>query len=102
MSYATIHRTNERFLLTVLFILIVAFVFATILMFLHPTGALTIFVLGLGTVFIAALIERGFKYRERTAIRQALGRNECPQCGAGVTATGGEWSCAGCGSTFQG
>ena len=76
----------------------VAFIAATILMFLHPTGALTIFVLGLATAFVAALVERGFKHRERTAIRQALERHECPQCGAGVTATGGEWSCARCGA----
>ena len=102
MSYRSIHKANEAYQLTVMWLLIGAFVVAMALMFIHPTGALLLFFMGLGVVLVAGLIEKLFVRAERSAARDALKGHACPSGGAGIDWEPGaaEWHCEMCGSNF--
>lgn len=87
MSYTTIQDGTLRLELTVLGLLIIAFLLAVVLMFVHPTGALTVFAFSLvGTIVFAGFDRR----RRRTALRlacDALAHESCPRCDGPVTAS---------------
>lgn len=103
MSYASIHRSNERFLLVVVLVLIGTGLTTMALMFIHPTAAILLFWFGLLIAFVAAMIELNVRHRERTVIRQSIARRECPQCGGEVHLTDlkqQSWRCDRCESDF--
>ena len=84
-------------------VLIVAFVIAMVLMFVHPTGSLMIFFLGLVCALVGGGVVHVMARAEQTAIRHALQRRECPHCGATggpLEGGAGEWQCRSCGEMF--
>ncbi|MHC4990567.1 MAG: hypothetical protein ACYTGC_06260 [Planctomycetota bacterium] len=104
MDYRSVHQVNERYKLSVMWMLVGAFLLAVVLMFLHPSAALLVFSLGLIFTAVATVIELFFKRAERVAARSALQHHECPSCGAPVErskAHEDEWHCDACGVTFM-
>ena len=103
MSYATLHRTNERFMLVVALVLIGTAFTTMALMFIHPTAAILLFWTGMGIAFLAARVEVNLRSRERLAIRQSLARRQCPQCGSELQVADQcpqTWRCDQCESDF--
>ncbi|MHC4413733.1 MAG: transposase family protein [Planctomycetota bacterium] len=103
MSYDSLHKANERYQLAVMWLLIGAFLVAMALMFVHPTGAILVFWVGLVILGVAVVIEKLVVRAERAAARNALKSHTCPHCGAEVEQDpqpGGEWHCRACSATF--
>lgn len=105
MSYRTLHKANERYELAVMWLLIGAFVLAMALMFVHPTGAILVFLLGLIILAVASIIELVVKRIERSAARTELTHHHCPACGEYIKRSSsgnslGEWHCEKCSANF--
>jgi DNA-directed RNA polymerase subunit RPC12/RpoP len=103
MSYRSIAKANVRYQLTVLFLLIGAFVLAMVLINIHPTAAIIVFWLGMIVLGVAALGEWVIRKAERAAARKELMSHHCPRCGKEVHRDGEgaqEWHCDDCGATF--
>jgi uncharacterized membrane protein len=99
-SYAYIHRANERFMLGVMVFLVIAFIAAMLLMFLHPSGALFMFALGLVVAMVSAVVVKVAKRSERAAVRAAIDAHECPECGGPIRDEAGAWRCDECDHSF--
>ena len=99
-SYASIHKANEQFLLAVIGFLVLAFVAAMILMFVHPSVALGVFAVGLIVALVSGVIEALFKRSERAAVRTSIRAQQCPLCGGPVRDEAGAWSCPECDRAF--
>ncbi len=103
MTYHSIHKAKGSYELTVLWLLIAAFVLAMGLMFVHPTASLLVFFLGFAFLGVAVLIDKLFATMEHSAARRALKSHTCPSCGANVyrdRQQQDEWHCLECGSAF--
>jgi ribosomal protein S27AE len=103
MSYRSITKANVRYQLTVLFLLIGAFVLAMVLINIHPAAAIIVFWLGMLVLGAAALGEWAFRVAERAAARSELESHHCPRCGKEVHRSAEqaeEWHCDECGATF--
>ena len=103
MTYRTPHKANESYKLAVMWLLIGAFLIAMMLMFIHPTGAILVFFLGLFILAVAALIEKLVQWAERIAARHDLKSHHCPSCGADFRQApqhADEWRCEECGTVF--
>lgn len=100
MSYASVHKAREVFLLWVMCLLIGAFVIATAMMFVHPSVAILIFFIGLTVALVSGAVEFVFRRSERSAAKHELRADTCPECGEIVRGAAGGWRCQGCGSTF--
>ena len=104
MTYRSLHKANESYKLAVMWLLIGAFLIAMMLMFVHPTGAILVFFLGLIILAVAALIEKLVQWVERITARHELKAHHCPSCGADFRSPpqqhADEWSCDECGSIF--
>lgn len=100
MSTYTLHRLRFRYHLLVLALLLGLFVMAAALMFLHPTGAIAVFFLGLLVALVAALGDRLARRAER---RQAVREHapvKCSKCEGGIELepeADGRWWCPNCG-----
>ena len=84
MEYRTAHRRLENHELVVGAVLLLAFVVAVILMFVHPTASLTVFAISLVGLVLAVIVGKGLARAERTAARKSLAEGVCPNCGAAV------------------
>jgi hypothetical protein len=103
MSYRSLNKANVRYQLTVLFLLIGAFVLAMVLINIHPTAAIIVFWLGMILLGVAALGEWVIRKAERAAARSELRSHRCPRCGKEMHGDVGEaqaWHCDECGATF--
>jgi DNA-directed RNA polymerase subunit RPC12/RpoP len=103
MSYRSITKANVRYQLTVLFLLIGAFVLAMVLINIHPAAAIIVFWLGMLVLGAAALGEWAFRVAERAAARSELESHHCPRCGKEVHRSAEQtqvWHCDECGATF--
>ncbi len=103
MTYRTLHKANEGYKLAVMWLLIGAFLITMMLMFIHPTGAILVFFLGLFILAVAALIEKLVQWAERIAARHDLKAHHCPSCGADFRSSpqhADEWRCEECSSVF--
>jgi DNA-directed RNA polymerase subunit RPC12/RpoP len=103
MSYRSISKANVRYKLTVLFLLIGAFLLAMVLINIHPTAAIIVFWLGMLVLGAAALGEWAFRVAERAAARSELEGHRCPRCGKEVHRSAEqaqEWHCDECGAAF--
>ena len=103
MSYRSLNKLNVRYQLTVLFLLIGAFLLAMVLINIHPTAAIIVFWLGMLVLGAAALGEWAFRAAERAAARSELKSHHCPRCGKEVQRGdegAQEWHCDECGATF--
>jgi DNA-directed RNA polymerase subunit RPC12/RpoP len=103
MSYRSLNKLNVRYQLTVLFLLIGAFLLAMVLINIHPTAAIIVFWMGMIVLGAAALGEWAFRAAERRAARSEMRGNHCPRCGKEVHRDAqeeDEWHCDECGSTF--
>lgn len=103
MSFRTLHKANEGYKLVVMWLLIGTFLIAMALMFVHPTGAILVFWLGLIILAVAALIEKLVQWAERIAARHDLKAHLCPSCGADVRQApqhADDFRCDECGSVF--
>ena len=103
MSYQSVHNTNVRFKLAIMWILIAAFVIAVPLMFVHPLAVLALFFSGLIVLAIGAGVATLMRRAERFEARRELTRHDCPGCGAVIDLdpTGKEeWRCNECGAVF--
>ncbi len=103
MSYRSLNKANVRYQLTVLFLLIGAFVLTLILVNVHPTAAIILFLLGMILLGVAALGEWLIRKAERAAARNELRNNQCPRCGKAVRRDAREaqqWHCDECGAIF--
>jgi hypothetical protein len=100
LSYRSLHKTLERWELTVLWLLVAAFIVAVALMFLHATAALFMVWVGLLIILVAFGVIKLLRRAERAAARRALASAHCPSCGAGVHREAGAWRCEQCGAGF--
>ena len=103
MTYRSLHKANESYKLAVMWLLIGAFLIAMTLMFVHPTGAILVFFLGLIILAVAALIEKLVQWAERITARHELKAHHCPSCGADFRKAPrhtDEWRCEECDSVF--
>ncbi len=103
MTYRSVHKAKGSYELTVLWLLIGAFVLAMGLMFVHPTASLLVFFMGFAFLGVAVLIDKLFATVERAAARSALKSHTCPSCGANVSRDRQHedgWHCLTCGSAF--
>lgn len=98
-AYRVIHRANDRYKLTVMSVLIAAFLVAMPLMFVHPTVVILLVWLGLVVLALALPIEWLLQRAERAAAHKALQRHECPECGStlGDAPDESDWICESCG-----
>ncbi|MHC4217037.1 MAG: hypothetical protein ACYSU7_01140 [Planctomycetota bacterium] len=100
MSYQSLNKANVRYQLTVLFLLIGAFVLAMVLINIHPTAAIIVFWLGLLLLGVAALGEWVIRKAERAAARSELRESLCPRCGREIRHEADQWHCDECGAVF--
>ncbi len=103
MSYRVVHERNDGFKLAIMGILIVAFLIALPLMFVHPMAVLGLFFSGLIILAIGVGVAKLFHRAERLEARQELLRHACPGCGAAIEGdpdSAEEWNCTSCGSVF--
>lgn len=103
MSYQTVHKTLERWEFLVLWLLVVAFIVACILMFVHATAALAMVWLGMIVLVVAWVVVKVLRRVERIAARHDLAGHHCPKCGADVRhepAGSPDWHCDACGADF--
>jgi ribosomal protein S27AE len=103
MSYRSLNKANVRYQLTVLFLLIGAFLLAMVLINIHPTAAIIVFWLGMLLLGVAALGEWLIRKAERAAARIDLKSQHCPRCGNQVhrdAEDAHQWHCDECGATF--
>ncbi len=103
MTYRSVHKAKGSYELTVLWLLIGAFVLAMALMFVHPTASLLVFFMGFAFLGVAVLIDKLFASVEQAAARTALKSHTCPSCGANVDRDrqqDDEWHCLACGAAF--
>jgi hypothetical protein len=103
MDYRELHKANERYKLTVMWVLIAAFFVALILMFFHPSAAIAVFWFGLLVVVIATIIEKRIQKAERNAAQVAIQHQKCPSCGAAIhrePGAEGPWRCDACEAEF--
>ncbi len=106
MSYRTLHKANERYELVVMWLLIGAFVLAMALMFVHPTGAILVFLLGMVFLAVTSIIELIVRHKERSVARNELTHHHCPACGEyiarnrGRDNVHGQWHCEKCNADF--
>ncbi len=103
MSYRSLEKVHERYQLTVMWLLIGAFVAAWAMMFVHPSVTLLLFWSGLIVVGVFAIIQARLVKAERHAAKTALKSHTCPRCDAHVhldLEKAGAWHCDECGATF--
>ncbi len=103
MSYRSLQHANRVYEFTVFGVLIGAFLVAMLLMFVHPTGAITIFWIGLILLAITVVVERVVRQIQRSTARKALRAQVCPNCDARISQDqndGTKWQCQACGSIF--
>ncbi|MHC5001808.1 MAG: hypothetical protein ACYTJ0_01675 [Planctomycetota bacterium] len=103
MSYQSIHKTLERWEFAVLGMLVVAFLIACVLMFVHATAALAMVWLGLVVLAVAFVVIKLLRRAERVAARHELASHHCPKCGAGVhhePPESEDWHCDECDAVF--
>lgn len=104
MTYRSLHKTKERYEVAVMVLLIVAFVLAWAMMFVHPSVALLIFFAGLliagASVVGVSMVSRA----QHAAARVSLRSHRCPSCGTEVheiPTRADAWHCDECGAEFQ-
>lgn len=103
MGYHSIHRTNESFEFTVMWVLIGAFLLAMPFLFIHPGVVIILLWSGLVTLAVAVPIHALITRAEHGAAEKALRRHACPECGARieqVPSEDGDWHCRECDSVF--
>lgn len=98
-TYHVIHRANDRYKLTVMSVLVAAFLVALPLMFVHPTAVILLVWFGLVVMAVAWPIEWLIGRAESSAARRSMQRHECPDCGARLedAPDGADWICESCG-----
>lgn len=104
MSYASVHKSNERFELVVTLILLGTAILTMTLMFIHPTAAILLFWVGFASAMVAGGVEMVMRRLERAEIRRAVAAGVCPQCGAALdSAHAGQdsWRCDHCHANFE-
>lgn len=103
MTYRTLHRSHERYLLVMFAVLLGAFIIAWAMMFVHPSVTLGVFWLALMFLGMSALVLGSMGRAERRTAKLALTRHACPWCGAEIGGDPGAdspWHCGGCGADF--
>lgn len=104
MNYQTAHAKLEHHQLAVIGALILAFLVAFMLMFIHPTASLAVFAIALVGLLAGLVIAAFLRHAERGAARAALVQHACPKCGAKVehtTQRPADWHCEACGADFS-
>lgn len=103
MDYQTAHARLEHHQLAVIAGLLLAFVIAAVLMFVHPTASLAVFAIAFVGLLASLVLGAWLGHVERAAARESLSHGACPRCGSGVqhmTARPDDWHCNTCGADF--
>ncbi len=104
MTYQALFKANERFQLTVMWLLVAAFFVALAMMFVHPTVTLLLFWLALISLGLFSISEKFIGSALRHSAKRALAEYVCPCCGAGIHRDPSEvehWCCDRCSAAFM-